>query len=301
MTDDQIFRSGSTTYYWSSKFFSPTVRKDVAKLYSFVRVADNFVDAIPQDKKGFDAFERSWRRAATGKKLRSKNNDTTNRVVTNMYEVAQKYHFDYAWIDAFLSSMRMDLKGRTYKNLDDTLEYIYGSAEVIGLMMLAILRPDIIQIAQGAKDKSSDALTPIEQQARRVCDYAKLQGRAMQYINFIRDIDEDAQLGRCYFPQSELEKYGVISIDYKGAMRHPPEFREFIEGQIAYYNEWQAEANKGFRYIPYRQRIALRTAVDMYNWTAREIAQSAFVVFDKKVKPSKFRVIMRAIVRIPSV
>lgn len=302
MTDEEIFRAGSTTYYWSSKFFSDDVRKDVYKLYSFVRVADNFVDNLPQNIKDFDALTCDWQRIQNGKQLRKRKNSTITRVVGNMYEIAQKYSFDKHWIDAFLSSMRMDIENKKYKTLDDTLQYIYGSAEVIGLMMLSILRPDILEIMRNAN--ANDMSNPddfdeqIVKQAIRVCNLAKLQSRAMQYINFIRDIDEDARLGRCYFPKTELEKYGVISLDYKGAMRHPPEFREFIDGQLQFYNAWQSEANNGFKYIPQRQRIALRTSVDMYDWTARQIHQNAFVIFDKKVKPSKFRVIRTAIMRI---
>ena len=119
----------------------------------------------------------------------------------------------------------------------------------------------------------------------------------MQYINFIRDIAEDNELGRQYFPVSELQKYGLPSTKMADAYRHPAAFREFIEAQLAYYTEWQAEASKGFKYIPHSQRIALRTAVDMYNWTAHTIAKNPFIVFDKKIKPSKSRVVARALVR----
>lgn len=274
MTEQQIFKSGSTTYYWSSKFFPEATRADVFKLYSFVRVADNFIDDKPQDKKNFERLVRTWKKLASGKTIRQKEGDIVPRVCQNMYDVAIKYDFDFAWIDAFLASMKMDLQGRTYETLDDTLEYIYGSAEVIGLMMAKLL---------GVK--------------KEAYKYAKLQGRAMQYINFIRDIDEDIKLKRCYFPKSELAKHGLPKLNQTNAMRHPASYREFIEAQLKYYNQWQAEANKGFKAIPYSQRIALRTAVDMYNWTALKLAQDPFVVFDKKIKPSKYRVVARAIVR----
>ena len=81
------------------------------------------------------------------------------------------------------------------------------------------------------------------------------------------------------------------------AYRHPAAFRECIEAQVARYAQWQEQANKGFKHIPRTQRIALRTAVDMYNWTAQSIAKNPFIVFDKKIKPSKSRVVARALVR----
>ena len=269
-----IFKAGSTTYFWSSKFFSPATRNDVFLLYSFVRVADNFVDSIPADIKSFVRLEKTWRSLVAGKNVARNQEDLIVRVCYNMYDVAHKYDFDLAWVDAFLDSMRMDTKARTYKTLDDTLEYIYGSAEVIGLMM-----SKIIGVPESAYH------------------YAQMQGRAMQYINFLRDIAEDIELGRCYFAKSELTKYGLTTVTEAEARKRPAAFREFIEAQLSYYHQWQAEANKGFRYIPRRQRTALRTAVDMYNWTAGQLAKNPYVVFDKKVKPSKYRVVARAIRR----
>jgi 15-cis-phytoene synthase len=273
--DEQIFKNGSTTYYWSSKFFPGSLRKDIFKLYSFVRVADDFVDAVPQNKKEFEHLAEVWAKLCKGKKIHSKKGNIINHVAQNMYDVAIKYDFDMKWVDAFLGSMRMDIQAKKYKTMEDTLSYIYGSAEVIGLMMSKII-----------------GVNP------EAYEYAKLQGRAMQYINFIRDIDEDIDLGRCYFPQSELSKYGLAKLDYKTIQNHPGAYREFIEGQILHYNQWQAEANKGLHAIPYRQRIAVRTAVDMYNWTSRKIADDPMIVFEKKVKPSKFRVIARATTRL---
>lgn len=283
MDEDKIFQRGSTTYYWSSKFFPEATRKDVQKLYSFVRIADNFVDQVPSDASGFKRLEGLWRKLTRGKKINTKPDDISAIAAQNMYDLATKYNFELAWIDAFLASMQMDIEQRTYETLDETLEYIYGSAEVIGLMMLAVLRPDLH--------------TGNSEQLHTIQEYAKLQGRAMQYINFIRDIDEDIDLGRCYFPQSELRKYGLSELSYKCAYTHPAAYREFFDGQLAYYRQWQAEANKGFKYIPYGQRIAVRTAADMYGWTANKLAHDPFVVFDKKVKPSKYRVVARAIVR----
>ena len=273
-SEETIFKQGSTTYYWSSKFFPPRTRQDVYKLYSFVRVADDFVDTVPADIQSFNQLEKTWHKFVSGKKVAKKQNDTIYQVCKNMHDVVVKYDFDTAWVDAFLASMRMDIAGKTYKTLDDTLEYIYGSAEVIGLMMAKTI---------GVPESAYE--------------YAKLQGRAMQYINFLRDIAEDIKLGRCYFPQSELKKYGLPRLTEAEAHKHPAAYREFIEAQLTYYHEWQTKANNGFKTIPRKQRVALHTAVDMYNWTAEQLAKNPYVVFDKKVKPTKYRVVARAMRR----
>ena len=273
--EKQIFKNGSTTYYWSSRFFPENTRQDVFKLYSFVRIADDFVDCVPQDKKHFLQLEKAWNLAVKSGTLPSKKTDSKIALaVNNMYQVFNKYQFEQKWVSAFLKAMKNDIGSKDYKNMDQTILYMYGSAEVIGLMMSKIIG------------------VPKEGYY-----YAQLQGRAMQYINFIRDIKEDINLGRCYFPKSEIKKYGLKELSESQANKHPAEFREFIEGQLAYYKAWQAEASQGFKYIPRTQRIALRTAVDMYNYTAKSIAKNPFLVFNKKIKPSKYRVVGRALVR----
>ncbi len=273
--EKQIFKAGSTTYYWSSIFFPEQTREDVFKLYSFVRVADDFVDATPQDKKSFMQLKKAWFKIAKDGKAPSKKLSSDIRlVVQNMYEVYTKFAFSPDWIKAFLIAMEDDLSKKKYLNLKETQAYMYGSAEVIGLMMAKII---------GVPEKGYEA--------------AQLQGRAMQYINFIRDVAEDTVLGRQYIPTSELKKYGLPSLSAADAYRHPAAFRECIEAQIAHYQKWQQQAQAGFKYIPRSQRIALRTAVDMYNWTAQTIAKNPFIVFDKKIKPSKSRVVARALVR----
>jgi phytoene synthase len=109
----------------------------------------------------------------------------------------------------------------------------------------------------------------------------------MQYINFIRDIDEDRTLGRRYLP---LEGTPLESLDREHVRSHPQQFNEFLRHHLDKYRIWQREAEEGFRYIPRRYLIPIKTASDMYNWTARTIEGNPLVVFQRKVKPSKSRI-----------
>ena len=256
------FRTGSRTYYNSSLFFPDGVKKDVHVLYGFVRVADNFVDQIPQDRPGFLDFRERYRKAIAGE-------PAGDEIIDSFVELAKRKSFDRAWIDAFLHSMELDLTKHVYLTLDETLEYIYGSAEVIGLFMARIL--DL--------DRASYAA-------------AEYQGRAMQYINFIRDIDEDRALGRTYLP---LEDSGFSSLSREAAEAAPDRFCAFIRKQIKRYTEWQRIAEEGYRYIPKRYRIPIKTASDMYNWTAMRIEKDPFVVFGRQVKPATSRVLLTAL------
>ncbi len=263
---DEIFRKGSKTYYFSSRFFPKKVRKDVFILYGFVRVADNYVDAIPQDKAKFYAFRTAYETALSTQKK------SGNYIIDSFIELQERKNFDKAWTEAFLDSMQHDLVESTCDTLEQTLSYIYGSAEVIGLFMSRIMDLD-------------DTALP----------YAKLLGRAMQYINFIRDINEDISLNRRYLPLTGTKLPGLSK---EIAHKHKDEFIRFMRNEVHRYHGWQKEAAKGYKYIPRRYRIPIMTAADMYCWTGSVIARDPFIVFEKRVKPSKGRIIRKGFAHI---
>lgn len=258
----QTFKSGSKTYFNSSLFFPPRIRRDVFVLYGFVRVADNFVDSIPADAEGFHRFKGLYEQAVRG--------DTAgDPIIDPFVELFRRKRFEAEWVSAFLHSMEMDLTKRDYVHLKETLEYIYGSAEVIGLFMARIM------------DLPEESHHP-----------ARMLGRAMQYINFIRDIDEDQQLGRRYLP---LEGTGLSALNRETALQERESFVAFVRHHLDLYRGWQKEAEKGFPLIPRRYRIPIKTASDMYHWTARRIETDPFVVFEKKVKPPRPRIFLQVL------
>lgn len=275
--EQAIFQKGSTTYYWSSKFFPPSIREDVFRFYSFVRVVDDYVDQPASDVKSFNRIRTLWTGAISDEAfdVSPQAADTVDaRVIKNIVYIVRKYDCPVEWVESFFDSMQMDIDHRKYQTISNVLEYIYGSAEVIGLFMSKIMG------------------LPTE-----AYQFAKMQGRAMQFVNFIRDIREDNELGRQYFPVEDLQKHGLKSLQQSEIMDNPESFRLFLLEQINRYNLWQAEANKGFAYIPRKLRVPLRTAVDMYNWTARQIEKDPQIVLSKKVKPTKQRVLLTVLKR----
>jgi phytoene synthase len=114
----------------------------------------------------------------------------------------------------------------------------------------------------------------------------------MQYINFIRDISEDLSLGRRYLPLvgSSLE---TLERDY--VREHVNEFYSFLRHHLDLYQRWQTEAERGYSLIPKRYLIPIKTASDMYGWTARQIEKNPLVVYTRKVKPPKARIMLQVI------
>jgi len=262
---DEIFKKGSTTYYYSTKLFPANIRKEVTQLYNFVRIADDYVDAVPQDTKGFMNFKDEYYRVLSGEK-------SDNTVITDFVDLSQRKQFKNEWVDAFLYSMEMDTRKSTYENLDELNTYLYGSAEVIGLMMNRVMN-----VSQAADDS------------------ARYLGKAMQFINFIRDIDEDLDLKRTYFPVKDLESFDLSGLTRGEARRKPKQFKSFVRSQIHLYFKWQKRAELGFEFIPKNMRIAVKTASDMYMWTAKEIYKNPFIVYDLKIKPTWPKVILNGL------
>jgi len=262
---EDIFRNGSTTYYYSTKLFPVSIRKEVTQLYNFVRIADDYVDSVPQDTEGFFQFKEEYYSAVSGKK-------TENKVIADFVNLSERRQFKHEWVDAFLKSMEMDTEKSNYKNLEELNTYLYGSAEVIGLMMNRVMGLD-----------------------ERADESAQYLGKAMQFINFIRDIDEDLDLKRTYFPTEDLKAFGLSGLTRGEARRKPEQFNAFVRSQIRIYFQWQKRAELGFPFIPKNMRIAVQTASDMYMWTAKEIYKNPFIVYDLKIKPTWSKVIFNGL------
>lgn len=265
-TMKSIFKKGSRTYFHSTLFFPRKIKEDVSILYGFVRRADDFVDSVPQRIEEFMDFKARYFRALEG-------HPAGDPVIDPFVDLMHRKGFMPQWVDAFLGSMESDLFVSSYGTFTQLDRYLYGSAEVVGLMMARIMvLPEESYVA------------------------ARHLGKAMQYINFIRDIDEDVALGRSYFPREELRKFGLESLARDRTSQHPDRFRGFVRHQIRRYFAWLRVAEEGFGHIPKRYLISVKTASDMYKWTARQIAEDPFIVYARKVKPSVLRILYRATV-----
>lgn len=167
----------STSFSLGIKAFAKEYRAPVYAIYGFVRLADEIVDSF----HGFDKRQLMKNfREETFEAI--KNGISTNPVIHSFQIVVNKYNIGGDIIDAFLTSMEMDLDKSSYdRRIYDN--YIYGSAEVVGLMCLKIF-------VNGDEEKYKELLYP-----------AKMLGSAFQKVNFLRDIRSDIdERGRIYLP-----------------------------------------------------------------------------------------------------
>jgi phytoene synthase len=283
-----IFKNGSTTYFYSSLFFPREIWEKVATLYAYVRTADDLVDAVPQKNQAFAEFVKETKNIIALYVTAQKNTGSWingRKVYANVVEKGEfgeiiqpfvellfQHAIPTSWVVSFLRSMAADLtEGGSwirYRSAAQTEAYIYGSAEVIGLMLCKLMNLP-----------------------REAYSAAKMQGAAMQHINFIRDMHEDCELKRQYFSQEVLRTFAIDSLceDVLSEGKYDA-FKKFVSVEVAKFRAQQAQAEVGYRYIPYRYRVAITTAAQLYSWTADVIEQNPRVIFERKVKPSKLKV-----------
>ncbi len=218
----------STSFSMATKMLSNTIRQDIYNIYGFVRFADEIVDTFHDyDKKQlFESFESDLEQAL---EMRI----SLNPILNAFQETYHKYGLDKHMVDAFMKSMRLDLHKTTYLTDDEYKAYIYGSADVVGLMCLKVF-------VKGNQEKY-DALK----------DSAMSLGSAFQKVNFLRDLKADYEdLSRTYFPNTNLEQLDEaskrsiiedIESDFKkgliGIKQLPLEARFGVFMAYRYYNK----------------------------------------------------------------
>lgn len=215
----------STSFSLGIKVFDKRFRAPIYAVYGFVRFADEIVDTFHDYPKAtlLERFREDTYRAIEEK-------ISLNPVLQSFQEVVHKYHIERELIDAFLDSMEMDLFFHRY---EDSLykKYIYGSAEVVGLMCLRVF-------CEGNNE-----------QYETLKDPARSLGSAFQKINFLRDMKSDFdERGRVYFPGIDFTKFTneeklMIEADikkdfddaYKGIIRLPKGARFGVYLAYVYY------------------------------------------------------------------
>ncbi|MGS0524561.1 phytoene/squalene synthase family protein [Zobellia nedashkovskayae] len=221
-----VTESYSTSFTMATKMLSSCIRPDIYNIYGFVRFADEIVDTFDQyDKeKLFNQFEASLKDALEQR-------ISLNPILNSFQHTYHKYEIPYNLVDAFMKSMRMDLYKSVYKTDEEYKEYIYGSADVVGLMCLKVF-------VKGDTKKYDD-----------LKETAMALGSAFQKVNFLRDLKSDFEdLDRSYFPNTDLamldeaSKTRIVNeikadfeLAYKGIIRLPNEAKFGVYTAYKYY------------------------------------------------------------------
>ncbi len=184
-----VTQSYSTSFSLATKMLSKSIRQDIYNIYGFVRFADEIVDTFHDYNK-----EDLFNRFVDNLELSLSDKISLNPILNSFQHTFHKYNIDKKLVDAFLRSMRLDLHKQDYLTEEEFKDYIYGSADVVGLMCLKVF------------------VTGDEQKYQELKDSAMSLGSAFQKVNFLRDLKADFEdLQRTYFPNTNLRELDEAS------------------------------------------------------------------------------------------
>jgi phytoene synthase len=259
------FYKGSKRYFFSAMGFPPQIREDVTNVYNFCRFVDDSVDEPKNVANSFIEIRSDYEQAL-------KSGTAVIPVISEFVRIKQEKGIKDEWVEALFESMLMDKNGNIYRTLEDTIKYTYGVAEVIGLFMCKVLN--------------------LPEEAHKTARYL---GRSAQWINFIRDIHEDLQMGRQYFPQSDLKKFNLDNLEYKTVSKQPQDFKEFMDLQFNRFEAWVEMGEKGYKFIPKKYLRPIQYATKLDKWKVREIRKNPYIIYSKKIDPGFLVLIIHVI------
>jgi len=253
------------TYYLATLLLPASKRPFVHALYGFARYADEIVDDLASTLTAQEKAEvlRAWSSDVLRGLETGESSDLVGRA---LIDTVQRFDIPHQHFVDFLHSMTMDLTVGTYKTYEDLMEYVYGSAAVIGLQMVPILGP-----------LSDAAYEP-----------AKKLGIAFQLANFIRDVGEDLDRGRIYLPLDELAQFGVTQ-EMLHAKKLTPEITAALKFQIERVRQLQREAEPGIQLLEASSRPCIMAASTLYCGIVDEVEKIGYDVFNKRAKTSTAR------------
>ncbi|MFG1331970.1 phytoene/squalene synthase family protein [Xanthobacter autotrophicus] len=263
---EEAIAKGSKSFAAAARLFGPRMREDAVMLYAWCRHCDDVVDgqelghgrvssaASPADR--LDGLYEETRNAYRGA-------PSAHPAFAAFAEVVKRNDIPERYPLQLLEGFRMDVEGRRYESLDDTLTYCYHVAGVVGVMMALIM---------GARDEV-------------VLDRASDLGLGFQLTNIARDVMEDAAIGRIYLPASFLAEAGVPEAEIAA-----PEHRAAVAGVVArlldvaepYYDQ----ALIGMSALPFRAAAAVGAARGVYRAIGVEVRRRGPKAWDARVSTS---------------
>ena len=253
------------TYFLATLLLPKAKRPFVNALYGFARYADEIVDDLASQLTVEEKAKElnTWGNSVLSDLKKGKSQDAVGRA---LIDTVTRFDIPHEYFESFLRSMEMDLTIQEYQTYEDLMEYVYGSAAVIGLQMVPILGP-----------LHADAF-----------ESAKTLGIAFQLANFIRDIGEDLDRSRVYIPKKELQEFGVDRKMLEARVL-TPEIVEALKFQIARVKRMQIEAAPGINLLEPTSRPCIEAASTLYCGIVEEVEKIDYDIFNKRAKTSTGR------------
>ncbi len=261
----EIVRFHSKTFYLSSLFLEPLKRRAVWAVYAFCRTADDIVDQIAPASERLDAID-DWERQL----IAAYEGLTEDPIFVAFADAAQRYGIPVEPALDLLRGARLDVTVRRYETYEDLREYCYLVASTVGLLVIPIL----------------GTTTP------SAIGYGVALGRAMQMTNILRDVGEDARMGRIYLPAEDLRRFGCSESSILAGEIDEP-FVELMQFEIERVRSMYEEAEPGIALLASESRFTVRLALGLYRRILERIEANDYDVFTQRAHvPFRTKLVM---------
>jgi 15-cis-phytoene synthase len=255
----RIARRTAKNFYYSFLIMPQSKRAAMCAIYAFMRRSDDIADSAANPAVASKEL-RQWRAQVDAALTRG---EFADPILPALADTVRRYQIPHRHFHELLDGAEMDQTTTRYATFDDLYKYCYHVASAVGLVVLPVF---------GFKDQA--ALVPAE-----AC------GIAFQLTNILRDVKEDAQMGRIYLPLEDLRQFGVLEDDILNA-RVSPQFLELMQFEAARAHEFYGKAQPLLGMIDADSRGTLAVMMGIYGGILRKIEENHFAVFDKKVRLS---------------
>jgi 15-cis-phytoene synthase len=255
----QIARRTAKNFYYSFLVMPREKRRAMCAIYAFMRRSDDIADSAANPAVALAGL-RQWR-AQVDEALRG--DEAADPILPALVDTVRRYAIPHHHFHELLDGTEMDQTATRYATFDDLYKYCYRVASAVGLVVLPIF---------GYEDKA--ALPPAE-----AC------GIGFQLTNILRDVKEDARLGRIYLPREDLEKFGVSESDIMNG-NATPQFQELMKFEAARAHEFYEKAKPLLKMIDADSRGTLAVMISIYGGILQKIEESNFAVFDGRIRLS---------------
>jgi len=250
-----ITQQSKTNFYYAFSVLPREKREAIYTLYSFCRQTDDIADSQgshQKKQKTLDYWERELFRQF---------NFQSHTRFDKVWKIAQKFRIPMEYFLELINGVRMDLAHVRFRSIEDLLNYCYRVASVVGLMSIEIF---------GYRDE-------------RVKEYAVNLGIALQLTNIMRDVGVDAEMGRVYLPQEDLEKFGVSELDII-KKRSSDSFLELMHHQYLRAKSYYEKAAAALPYGERRNMIPSQIMKNIYFHLLKMMEKHNFNVLHQKTE-----------------
>lgn len=262
-----IIQAGSKSFAAAARLFDRQTRASAYLLYAWCRHCDDVIDgqelgfAAPAAAQPDPRLQLARLREMTAAALDGE--PMQDPIFAAFQRVAEKHSIPRQHPCALLDGFAMDVEGRQYETIDDTLAYCYHVAGVVGVMMALVM---------GAK-------------ADETLDRASDLGIAFQLTNIARDVADDARAGRLYLPRQWLAAAGVPADDILAA-KHRPALAGVVVRLLDLADLYYASSSVGLARLPPRSRWAVATARRVYREIGQGVRRRGAAAWDSRVSTS---------------